>query len=283
MARNRDEDAFSITFKSKWRLCMRLEGHQEPQLHHVNLELYWTTPGASAPSDQRASTVITGSSDAGSTDPVLTFSLHRQLANLIEGRIHASYDSLAVEVAGVVFQSCEAIIIPPQRVYGFTIEFYEAPSSDKLESYPQRKKLYHFNARSFTDFQRARRENVPISGRSRAFIALGSNVGDRTRTMEDACLEMGRRDLKVLRTSSLYETEPMYKTDQPPFMNGVCEVEMALSPMELLDQLKNIENLLGRVKTIENGPRTIDLDILLYGNEIVDEPRLQIPHPRISE
>lgn len=223
-AHNRGEEAFLINFASDWRLRMKLEGNKQRQLHNVRLELYWTNPGASAPSDQRASTVITGSSDAGSTDPVPTFSLHRQLANLIEGSTHASYDSLAAEAARVVFQSCEAILIPPQRAYGFSIKFGEVRSSDNLEAHPQGKKVYHFNAQEFADFQRARKDNAPNLGRSRAFIALGSNVGDRTRMMEEACSEMGRRDLKVLRTSSLYETEPMYKTDQPPFMNGVCEV-----------------------------------------------------------
>ncbi|KAL8923126.1 MAG: hypothetical protein Q9208_004810 [Pyrenodesmia sp. 3 TL-2023] len=75
----------------------------------------------------------------------------------------------------------------------------------------------------------------------------------------------------------------MYKTDQPPFVNGVCEIETAMSPPRLLHQLQDIETSLGRVKTVANGPRTIDLDILTYEDRIVDIPWLQIPHPRITE
>ncbi|KAL8763895.1 MAG: hypothetical protein Q9194_007222, partial [Teloschistes cf. exilis] len=282
-AYNREEDVFFITVESQSKLHIRLEGQKECHLHQVEFELSWITPRAYAPPDQRASAIISGGSDAESRDPVPTFSIHCQLANLIEASTHVSYDSLAAAAARVAFQSCEAIIIAPQRVCGIFIKLSEVRSTDKPEAYPLATKFYYFDAQKFAELQRARRDNAPIFGRSRAFIALGSNVGDRTKTMEDALLEMGRRDLKVLRTSSLYETEPMYKTDQPPFMNGVCELETALSPMELLDQLKDIEKLLGRVRTIENGPRTIDLDILLYGNEVIDEPRLQIPHPRISE
>ncbi|KAL8668336.1 MAG: hypothetical protein Q9168_007031, partial [Polycauliona sp. 1 TL-2023] len=75
----------------------------------------------------------------------------------------------------------------------------------------------------------------------------------------------------------------MYKTDQHPFINGACEVETKLSPHELLIELKDIEDTLGRVKTVENGPRTVDLDILLYNDQVVNEEHLQIPHPRLSE
>ncbi|CAG7561624.1 unnamed protein product [Fusarium equiseti] len=116
-----------------------------------------------------------------------------------------------------------------------------------------------------------------------AYIALGSNMGDRVAEIERACNEMDRRGIKVKRTSSLWETEPMYVTDQDRFVNGACEVETELEPIALLDQLQSIENDMGRKKVIDKGPRNIDLDILLYGDETVDHERLKVPHIGILE
>ncbi|KAM7199888.1 folic acid synthesis protein [Naviculisporaceae sp. PSN 640] len=116
-----------------------------------------------------------------------------------------------------------------------------------------------------------------------AYIALGSNLGDRIGWIEKACNELDARGIKVKRTSSLWETEPMYVLDQDRFVNGACEVETTLEPLELLDAVQDIENTLGRKKVIEKGPRNIDLDILLYENIIMDHPRLKIPHIGIPE
>ncbi|KAI1461563.1 Dihydropteroate synthase [Annulohypoxylon moriforme] len=120
-------------------------------------------------------------------------------------------------------------------------------------------------------------------GKQTAYIALGSNVGDRVAMIEQACKEMDSRNIKVKRTSSLWETEPMYVLDQDRFVNGACEVETDLEPLPLLDQLQDIEKSMGRRKLIDKGPRNIDLDILLYENEKVDHERLKIPHVGISE
>ncbi|RDW90634.1 folic acid synthesis protein [Aspergillus mulundensis] len=117
----------------------------------------------------------------------------------------------------------------------------------------------------------------------RAFIALGSNVGERVEMIEKACLEMDRANIKVIRTSSLFETAPMYYLDQEPFMNGVCEVETTLQPLELLDALQAIEIGLGRKKLIDKGPRSIDLDILLYDQDTFTHDRLNIPHKLMLE
>ncbi|KAL4807238.1 Dihydropteroate synthase-like protein [Aspergillus unguis] len=117
----------------------------------------------------------------------------------------------------------------------------------------------------------------------RAFIALGSNVGERVEMIERACLEMDRANIKVKRTSSLFETAPMYYLDQEPFMNGVCEVETTLDPLELLDTLQSIELGLGRKKLIDKGPRSIDLDILLYDHQVFTDDRLNIPHKLMLE
>ncbi|GLB05159.1 trifunctional dihydropteroate synthetase [Aspergillus tubingensis] len=117
----------------------------------------------------------------------------------------------------------------------------------------------------------------------RAFIAFGSNVGDRIDMIEAACRELERANIRIKRTSSLFETAPMYVLDQDPFINGVCEVETSLSPMELLDTLQAIELGLGRKKLIDKGPRSIDLDILLYDEQIFTHERLDIPHKLMLE
>ncbi|KAI1640019.1 Dihydropteroate synthase-like protein [Biscogniauxia mediterranea] len=121
------------------------------------------------------------------------------------------------------------------------------------------------------------------SSKRTAYIALGSNLGDRVAMIEQACREMDARGIKVKRTSSLWETEPMYVLDQDRFVNGACEVETDLEPLPLLDQLQDIEKSMGRRKLIDKGPRNIDLDILLYENEKIDHERLKIPHIGIPE
>ncbi|KAF2188676.1 folic acid synthesis protein-like protein [Zopfia rhizophila CBS 207.26] len=118
----------------------------------------------------------------------------------------------------------------------------------------------------------------------RAFIALGSNLGDRVAMIEKACNEMDMSGvIRVLRTSSLWETKAMYVLDQDKFVNGVCEIETSLSPIGLLDQIQSIENRMGRVKVMDKGPRNIDLDILLYDEQTFSNDRLQIPHPLMLE
>lgn len=120
-------------------------------------------------------------------------------------------------------------------------------------------------------------------GSHRAFIALGSNMGDCVEMIEKACLEMDRANIKVKRTSSLFETAPMYVLDQDPFMNGVCEVETTMEPLELLDAIQSIEIELGRKKLIDKGPRSIDLDILLYDDQVFSHERLNVPHKLMLE
>ncbi|KXX78832.1 Folic acid synthesis protein fol1 [Madurella mycetomatis] len=130
----------------------------------------------------------------------------------------------------------------------------------------------------------AKMSSSPEAPRKRtAYIALGSNMGDRIGWIEKACNEMDARGIRVKRTSNLWETEPMYVLDQDRFVNGACEVETTLEPLELLDALQNIERSLGRKKLIDKGPRNIDLDILLYENIKFNHERLNIPHIGIPE
>jgi 2-amino-4-hydroxy-6-hydroxymethyldihydropteridine diphosphokinase len=116
----------------------------------------------------------------------------------------------------------------------------------------------------------------------RAAIGLGSNLGDPPRNVRAALRALGRTG-KLVAQSRLYASKPWGKRDQPDFCNAVALVETELSPHELLNALKAIEHELGRRPGERWGPRVIDLDILTYGRERIDEPNLQIPHPRLFE
>ena len=119
---------------------------------------------------------------------------------------------------------------------------------------------------------------------TRAYVGLGANVGDREATLERA-LGLLAAHVDVVGVSTLRETEPWGYVDQPPFLNGAVAVETALTPRELLDVLLTIERELGRVRGEgpRYGPRVVDLDLLLFGDDVVDEPGLTVPHPRLSE
>jgi len=117
----------------------------------------------------------------------------------------------------------------------------------------------------------------------RIYLSLGSNVGDRERNLRQAVERLASNDLRVLRASRIYETEPVDYIDQAWFLNQVVEAETALFPMQLLTRIGRIERELGRVRTAPKGPRTIDIDILFYAAAIVETARLEIPHPRIAE
>lgn len=116
------------------------------------------------------------------------------------------------------------------------------------------------------------------------YIALGTNLEPRAAHLEKA-LELFRSlpDVEVKRVSSIYESKPVGYLDQPDFLNLVFEAETELLPLDLLDSCQNIEQELGRVRTIRFGPRTLDVDIVLYGVESIEEERLTVPHPRMQE
>lgn len=119
----------------------------------------------------------------------------------------------------------------------------------------------------------------------RAFIGLGGNL-DNPRQYLDRAVELLARDpdLEVVRVSSFRETEPVGYADQPPFLNGAVELETELEARELLERLLEVERALGRERSGPRfGPRTIDLDLLLYGDRTIEEPGLTVPHPRLAE
>lgn len=118
----------------------------------------------------------------------------------------------------------------------------------------------------------------------KAYLALGSNLGDR-----EGCLFKAIQSISniarscLINVSNIYETEPVGYTDQGRFLNMAVLIQTALAPLQLLDELQKIESELKRTREIRWGPRTIDIDILLYDNCVINHPRLTIPHPRMFE
>lgn len=118
---------------------------------------------------------------------------------------------------------------------------------------------------------------------TRAYLALGSNLGDRLEHLSRAVRLLDEtEDVDVVRSSRIYETDPV-GPPQPAYLNAVIEVETTRSPRELLEACGAVEDALGRVRTEHWGPRTIDVDILTFDEQTVDEPDLQIPHARMHE
>ena len=116
------------------------------------------------------------------------------------------------------------------------------------------------------------------------YIGIGSNLGDRRKSIDSAINEIKKnKTMKLKRTSSIYETEAVSDIPQGGFLNGVLEIETRLDPRALMKELNAIEEGLGRKRTVKNAPRTIDLDILYYGDKLVNSSNLVIPHPKIRE
>jgi 2-amino-4-hydroxy-6-hydroxymethyldihydropteridine diphosphokinase len=120
---------------------------------------------------------------------------------------------------------------------------------------------------------------------TRAYVGLGANLGDRELTLHAAVDTLDAEEgIEVVAVSTLRETEPVGVGDQPRFLNGVAELDTTLTARELLDRLLAVEQQFGRVRVPgEHAPRTLDLDLLLYGDEEMDEPGLTLPHPRLHE
>lgn len=120
---------------------------------------------------------------------------------------------------------------------------------------------------------------------TRAYVGLGANLGDRERMLRAAVDALAAEEgIEVVSVSTLRETEPVGVGEQPRFLNGAAELETTLTARELLDRLLAVEQRFGRVRIPgEHGPRTLDLDLLLYGDEVIDEPGLTVPHPRLHE
>jgi len=115
------------------------------------------------------------------------------------------------------------------------------------------------------------------------YLSLGSNLGDREANLRAAIGTLPDAGVRVVKVSSLYETEPVDYLHQPWFLNCAAEAETSLAPLDLLHALRGIEAQLGSKKEFAKGPRLLDMDILLYGDETIESPELQIPHPRMLQ
>jgi len=130
---------------------------------------------------------------------------------------------------------------------------------------------------------------MPLYGRGQVssesvtvYLGLGSNMGNPKDNL-DRALDFLSQRLRVAQVSSTYDTEPIGNVEQPRFLNQVCQVYTRLAPMELLTLAKGIESKLGRVFGKPDAPRPIDIDILFYGDQVIETPKLVIPHPRLAE
>jgi 2-amino-4-hydroxy-6-hydroxymethyldihydropteridine diphosphokinase len=113
------------------------------------------------------------------------------------------------------------------------------------------------------------------------YLSLGSNLQDRARNLADAIAALDKAGVRVQKISSMYETEPVDYLDQPWFLNSVAQAETQLDALSLLRVVRRIESDMGNKKVVPKGPRVIDIDILLYGQDTIDTPELQVPHPRM--
>jgi 2-amino-4-hydroxy-6-hydroxymethyldihydropteridine diphosphokinase len=117
----------------------------------------------------------------------------------------------------------------------------------------------------------------------RVFLSIGSNLGDRAGNLARALAALRGAGAAPVAVSSCFETEPVGFADQPWFLNAALEVDTRLAPHALLACCQQIEQELGRVRSFRNAPRTLDLDLLLYGERVIAEPDLEIPHPRMLD
>ena len=115
------------------------------------------------------------------------------------------------------------------------------------------------------------------------YLGLGSNLGDRETALKAALGALEAAGVHIRRVSPVYETEPQDVREQGWFLNLVAEAETDLFPLQLLQRIGRIERELGRTRTVAKGPRSIDIDILLYGNFVIETPQLTVPHPRLAE
>ena len=118
---------------------------------------------------------------------------------------------------------------------------------------------------------------------TRAYVALGSNQGERLRMMQLALDSLSSHELSIVQLSPIYENRALGMAEAEDFLNAIAEVDTSLSPINLLDRCLLVESELGRERGVDWAPRTIDLDIIAYGHEVIQHPRLCIPHPRFAE
>ncbi|OBZ87108.1 Folic acid synthesis protein fol1 [Choanephora cucurbitarum] len=193
------------------------------------------------------------------------------VARLALEKCHVNKVSVRVEKpSAILFADCSGLEVTRDRIWLEQVIEQEKAAGQKF--------IHHDGMLHYT-------KDVPSNYNQIAYIAFGSNVGDRVNNINQA-LQLLESECEsiVLDTSFLYETPPMYYTEQPTFLNGVCKIATHLDPHALLKKLKEAENTLGRLPSFRNGPRPIDLDILFYNDLVLEDgDLLTIPHKSIQE
>ncbi|ANZ75399.1 BA75_02195T0 [Komagataella pastoris] len=241
----------------------------------------------------RQSVVLNLSVHYDSNKVKLKFSqLTETVSSYVESTQFKTVEALAGNVASLVLQEfdfIEATDVEVVKLNAITFADGVGVATSKLRNQLQRSKIVvNLKKSEFSTLPNLNKETSfevhPNIENHRVFIAFGTNEGDYLENIEKTISELDKRGCKVEKTSSLYESAPMYHLDQARFQNGVFQVSTKLSPRDLLKTLKEIEyGELKRIKHFDNGPRTIDLDILLYDDLIYDEPDLKIPHVSLIE
>ncbi|EWC47229.1 hypothetical protein DRE_03348 [Drechslerella stenobrocha 248] len=199
---------------------------------------------------------------------------HKTLSNVVATHVeHSAYQTIEALVTGIATALCldcgtESVTVRAAKPSALALARSSEVEITRHKSYFQ-----------FLETPSVEKKHHDV------FIAFGSNLGNKFILIKDALAELNKRGINVTKTSSLYESQPMYVEDQDTFLNGVCQAQTTLSPVQLLKTLQDIENSFGRVKVVDKGPRNIDLDILLYDAKIVSltEPDLKIPHASMLE
>lgn len=217
----------SGVFTSLWNLNVDLDGHAiQPFDFKFALYQALDTESDGYISQKQRHYSDESGSDASMNpqETVPTLSTHREVANFIERKRHVDLSTMAFGASQTVFKAY-ASHKGPHHSKAFRIKVSDTGSKRPAKGTTYNvKNQWLFTSESYNNYQRANEDRNSLYGSHRVLLALGSNVGNRIGTIEQACVEMNRRGLKILKTSSLYETEPMYRIDQGSFMNGVCEV-----------------------------------------------------------
>ncbi|HEY3364196.1 MAG TPA: 2-amino-4-hydroxy-6-hydroxymethyldihydropteridine diphosphokinase [Symbiobacteriaceae bacterium] len=181
------------------------------------------------------------------------------------------------------------------EVYALTKEILEGPSLKLIEAVAERVAQAVLKAHPVSAIVvRVHKPGAPIPGhfddvtveirrRRLAYLSLGSNLGDRLEYLAEAARLLEDDHVRVVRVSSVCETVPQGKTDQPMYLNVGAAVETDLAPHDLLRRLQQVERTLGRVRSERWGPRTVDIDLILYGPAVIRTDDLVVPHPRVAE
>ncbi|KAL1918471.1 uncharacterized protein VTP21DRAFT_3131 [Calcarisporiella thermophila] len=213
----------------------------------------------------------------------------RTITRHVEASSYKTVEALVTSVARVAIEQCHVPRITVRAEKPSALLFADTAGVEVTRDRAWLNEIRQSERRASIDSAkslpgRARLPDMSDGYNHSAYIALGTNIGSLAQNLYKALEELENTcECRVVDTSFLYKTPPMYVTDQPPFLNAVCQVMTRLAPEDLLARMKQVEENMGRVKTVRYGPRPIDLDILFYDDVEHHSETLQIPHPRIQD